>query len=157
MTLISNVTLLGLVGTKNNETRIAPINGIVRDTLIAVCKYPQNAYIFFDKSGNRHHFLRKSFLNVCKNSGIINFHFHDLRHTYASQLIMSGVDLRTTQELLGHKDLRMTIRYAYLSPDHKRKAVDTLAKQMDTFWSHDQKKEASDILMHSQLFENKVS
>jgi site-specific recombinase XerC len=51
---------------------------------------------------------------------------HILRHTFASRLIMAGVDLRTTQELMGHKTISMTIRYAHLSPDHKQSAMDLL-------------------------------
>ncbi len=58
--------------------------------------------------------------------GIQDFHFHDLRHTFASHLIMAGVDITTVKELLGHKTLTMTLRYAHLAPSHKVKAVDIL-------------------------------
>ena len=58
--------------------------------------------------------------------GYQNFRFHDLRHTFASQVIMRGGTLKDVQELLGHKTMTMTLRYAHLSQEHKRKAVNLL-------------------------------
>jgi len=58
--------------------------------------------------------------------GIADFRFHDLRHTFASQLLMAGVDLATERELLGHKTLTMTLRYSHLAPSHKVRAVNIL-------------------------------
>ncbi len=54
---------------------------------------------------------------------------HVLRHTFASRLVMSGVDIRTVQELMGHADINMTMRYAHLSPDHKRGAMEAMERQ----------------------------
>lgn len=60
---------------------------------------------------------------AAKDAGVKDFHWHDLRHTFASRLVMAGVDIRTVQELLGHKSIVMTMRYAHLSADHRKAAV----------------------------------
>ncbi|MBI5588739.1 MAG: tyrosine-type recombinase/integrase, partial [Deltaproteobacteria bacterium] len=57
---------------------------------------------------------------------IVDFRFHDLRHTAASHMIMAGVDIVTVKEILGHKTMTMTLRYAHLAPSHKKKAVEAL-------------------------------
>jgi site-specific recombinase XerD len=70
--------------------------------------------------------LHDSFQNAVKRAKLEDFHFHDLRHTFASRLVMAGVDIRTVQELMGHNTIAMTLRYSHLSPDHKRKAIQAL-------------------------------
>ncbi len=57
---------------------------------------------------------------------ISDFHWHDLRHTFASRLTMAGVDLRTVQQLMRHKTIAMTLRYSHLSPTHTLEAVNKL-------------------------------
>ena len=70
--------------------------------------------------------IAKSWNGVVEISGLSDFRFHDLRHHFASKLVMTGVDLLTIKELLGHSSLDMTLRYAHLAPDHKLRAVDAL-------------------------------
>jgi len=70
----------------------------------------------------------KDFKKACQRAGVANIFPHVLRHTYASRLVMAGVDLRTAQELMGHKDIDMTLRYVHLSPSHKRAAVEAMER-----------------------------
>jgi integrase len=85
-------------------------------------------YVFSDDNGRRITYFQHAFDRAKKKSDIEDFHFHDLRHTFASYLVMEGVDIMTVKELLGHKTLAMTLRYSHLSPTHKAKAVSVLDK-----------------------------
>lgn len=70
--------------------------------------------------------IRKTWVAVIQAAAVNRFRFHDLRHTFASKLVMAGVDLNTVRELLGHKSVAMTLRYAHLAPEHKAAAVEVL-------------------------------
>src|SRR5262249_9119696 len=70
--------------------------------------------------------LSYRFRETCEHAKLDSLGPHVLRHTFGSRLVMAGVDLRTVQELMGHKSILMTMRYAHLSPDHKRAAMETL-------------------------------
>src|SRR5512139_147843 len=120
--------------TKNGERREIPINGTLKDTLTELFQGTKDRprridvpYVFYDPATCKaYKDIKRSFHSACKRAKITNFHFHDTRHTFASHLVMAGVDLTTVKELLGHKHLTMTLRYAHLAPSHKVKAVDIL-------------------------------
>lgn len=113
--------------TKNFDRREIPMNESLKKLFRQLYRRLDTDYIFVNPdTGKRYYDLKKSFTTACRKAGIRDFHFHDLRHTFASHLVMSGADLKTVQELLGHKSLSMTLRYAHLSQAHKREAVKAL-------------------------------
>lgn len=117
--------------TKNSDRREVPINDTLRATLQSTTRRLDVPFVFFDPAtGSRYKDVKRSFQSALKKAGIKDFKFHDLRHTFASQLVMAGVDITTVKELLGHKDIKMTLRYAHLAPVHKVKAVDILDKTL---------------------------
>ena len=85
------------------------------------------SYIFYDNStGKPLKDFRKRFDAALRRAKITDFHFHDLRHTFASHLVMAGVDITTVSKLLGHKSLTMTLRYSHLAPAHLAEGVKKL-------------------------------
>ncbi|MBI5749667.1 MAG: site-specific integrase [Nitrospinae bacterium] len=113
--------------TKNKERREIPINPTLRDTLQRIPQRLDSPYVFYDPAtGKPYGDVKKSFKSSLRRAGIKDFHFHDLRHTFASHLVMAGVDLTTVSRLLGHKSLTMTLRYAHLAPSHITEAVNKL-------------------------------
>jgi integrase len=124
--------LITLLKTKNGKARYILLNKPAKDALVGVLKNSESEFIFCKKDGSRFN-VRKSFETACKKAKIQDFRFHDLRHTFASHLAMSGVDLITIKELLGHETLEMTQRYAHLTRDHKASAVASLRNLSDTY------------------------
>jgi len=116
--------IIYVANSKNGEMREIPIKDSLYDVLKRMDRKSQ--YIFVKGDGNPYASIHRQFTAVLKRAGIENFRFHDLRHTFASHLVMSGAELMTVKELLGHKTLRMTLRYSHLSASHKRKAIDML-------------------------------
>jgi integrase len=91
-----------------------------------VTKKKNQESLFLNRDGKPLNSVKKAWKTILQQAQIENFRWHDLRHTFASNLVMAGVDLNTVRELLGHSDLQMTLRYAHLAPEHKAKAVEKL-------------------------------
>jgi integrase len=126
-----NKSAIYLRNTKNGEPREVPINEQVKTALIAVPKHPDSEYIFHKKDGSPVKDTKTTWLKAIKRTGINDFRFHDLRHTAASHLVMSGIDMLTVASILGHKDLKMTQRYAHLSTNHRQRAVEILGERLN--------------------------
>ncbi len=112
---------------KSGQTRHIPLNEEAQQTIERwSIERNQTGWVFPGKDGDQLTTIRTSWRGILKTAGISDFRWHDLRHHFASRLVMAGVDLNTIRELLGHSDLEMTLRYAHLSPDHKAEAVGRL-------------------------------
>lgn len=112
---------------KSGETRYIPLNSESL-TILKLWKKQSSKgeYVFPAKDGNRMDNIKSAWTSIRESTKIKDFRFHDLRHTFASKLVMKGVPLNTVRELLGHSDLKTTLRYAHLAPDHKADAVSLL-------------------------------
>jgi len=116
--------------TKNGDRREIPINTTLEELFNSIPRGIESEYVFTAKEGKPYGEVKHSFQTALKKAGIQDFRFHDLRHTFASHLVMAGIDITSVKELLGHKSLTMTLRYAHLAPGHKRKAVNILDQLM---------------------------
>lgn len=112
---------------KGNATRTVPLNAEAMAVLAAVRPKGAAGLVFRSPvTGGRFNNIKKAWAEITKAAGIPTLRWHDLRHDFASQLVMRGVPLYTVQKLLGHANSRMTQRYAKLAPDTLAQAVAVL-------------------------------
>ena len=107
--------------TKSGKPRPIPLNAEAKEALQRLKKSGRYEQV---SPGHPRFWFEKAIVNA----KIVGFRWHDLRHTFASRMVMAGVDLRTVQELLGHESIAMTLRYAHLAPRHLRAAVDAISQ-----------------------------
>ena len=106
---------------KSGKQRHVPLNNEAIDVLTTWrSDSSSNAEVFAPSD------IKKGWGSLLTTAAVTNFRFHDLRHHFASRLVSSGVDLNVVRELLGHSDLKMTLRYAHLCPTRLASAVATL-------------------------------
>jgi integrase len=116
---------------KGKRNRFIPLNSValaVLDELPA--SLDRTALVFKNSEGGEWDRLRKHWEYAVFAAGLEDFRFHDLRHTYASRLVMAGIDLAVLRELLGHRDFEMTLRYAHLAPSRLKAAVTVLEPKL---------------------------
>ncbi len=101
---------------------------LLRELKAKRSKKPSASHVFSDKNGGKLKTkLREKLIQIAMAAGIPDLtKVHTLRHTFASHLVMAGVDLPTVKKLMGHSDIETTMIYAHLAPDHLSKAVEKL-------------------------------
>lgn len=121
----STLTVHG-AGAKSGQTRHVPLNSEATSVLSAwrPADAQMGDFVFPGaKPDVALTDVKNGWTSLLKKAKVSRFRFHDTRHTFASKLVMAGVDLNTVRELLGHSDISMTLRYAHLAPEHKAAAV----------------------------------
>ncbi len=128
--------LIYIVETKNGGRREVPMT----DCIFHYLGEHQRASgrVFDEVCGKPVGKIRTAYENAVRRAGISDFTFHDLRHTFASHLVMAGVDLYMVGQLLGHKSPEMTARYSHLSPERKREAISLLQIPVSDVGKHGQ-------------------
>ena len=112
---------------KTSETRHIPMNAETFNTLKAwKDQSGESAFVFPGLEGGRMEDVKSAWLKLLKEACITGFRWHDMRHDFASRLVMAGVPLNTVRDLLGHTDIKMTLGYAHLAPDIKAAAVELI-------------------------------
>ena len=127
----SDRCILTLPRTKNGNPRHVPLNAVAMEALQTLKQQHEelnadSPWVFLNDDGEKLRGHRDWFEPALKDSGVHDYSWHCNRHTFASRLVMAGVDLRTVGELLGHRTPSMTWRYSHLAPSHQQRAVDRL-------------------------------
>ncbi|MEE8408304.1 MAG: tyrosine-type recombinase/integrase [Myxococcota bacterium] len=118
----------GHVGTpKSGRNRVIPLN-VKSLASLKGHRHLRGQHVWCHEDGSpyRADNMKWALRRIRKRAGLRPFEWHVLRHSFASHLVMRGVQLKAVQELLGHSNIEMTMRYAHLSPDVRRDAVDAL-------------------------------
>ena len=120
------VTIRG-EGAKSGQTRHIPLNATVLHCLNWWRDKARPSHLLFaNRKDEPYDNVKRSWASLIKAAGIERFRFHDMRHDFASRLVMQGVPLNTVRDLLGHASIETTLIYAHLAPDTKARAVSVL-------------------------------
>jgi site-specific recombinase XerD len=116
---------------KHGRLRHVPINSVAREALTDLARLQRKCspFVVPGRTKVRTKDQRKWLENAIAAAGIEDFRWHDLRHAFASRLVMAGVHLRVVQELLGHKTITMTLRYTHVANAQLSNAIEKLAKK----------------------------
>jgi len=129
--LETGIITLEKTNTKSKKLRRIPINTVVRKLMLELkLKGKGSEYVFLSSKGipyKKEGSLRQPFLGALRRAGIEGLRFHDLRHTAATRMIESGASIVAVSKILGHEDLKTTMRYAH-PEDSLKDAVELLTK-----------------------------
>ena len=145
----NNIITIDHTNTKSKKTRKIPINTRLRKVLLEQkLKVGSSNYVFLSSKGTpykRHDSLKQAYKGACKRAGITNLRFHDLRHTSATRMIETGASIVAVSRILGHADLKTTMRYA-----HPENSLKDAVENLSTFESNRTQNRTQHILKENE-------
>lgn len=125
-----NENLLVVRHSKNKSFRAVPMSKTLVETLKSIPRTLASPFVFTMRKDEQYErFNSTSWRKAVRLAGIAPIRWHDLRHTFGSRLAQAGVSLTTIKELMGHKTIQVTMRYAHLSPSNMHEAVKVLDRK----------------------------
>jgi integrase len=141
----ADTPVVTLTKTKTDRARNIPLNAVALRELRALCEGKGlNDYVFQSPhpkhQGDRYKETKRGFSKACELADVQTFRFHDLRHTFGTRLAEKGVPIHQIAELMGHSDIRTTMKYVHAATSSKKLAVDLLVEEEgDENWSAEKK------------------
>ena len=121
--------IITIARSKHGEARRVYVNSVARAALLKLRElWGGIGYVCPGSEGAPTNDRQEWFNECLAAAGIADFRWHDLRHTFASRLVMAGVPLRAVQVLMGHKRIETTLRYSHLGETHLQEAVERLTQ-----------------------------
>ncbi len=121
--------LILVTNTKSGRDRTVPMNDNVRTAIARAIAQSSTDYVFANSAtGQPYTDVKKAFTHACRDAGIKDLRFHDLRHTFGTRLADAGVDVVKIKELMGHQSIETTMRYLHTTDKGKRAAITELAE-----------------------------
>jgi len=115
-----NMITINQTNTKSKKSRKVYINSVLKRLFLELrLKSAGNEYVFLNDKGNRLKEIKNGYNSACRRAGIDGLRFHDLRHTAATRMIESGANIVAVSKILGHSDIKTTMRYTH--PDNSLK------------------------------------
>lgn len=116
--------------TKSNKDRKVPLSPVLAEMFRVHPRVIGSRWVFYTEGGH-YEDIRKSLYAAARRAGIEKITMHQLRHAFISHGHMKGIDLRTLQGWVGHKDLKTTEKYAHTLPDHEKEAIKLIVHKDD--------------------------
>jgi len=118
--------------TKSDEDREVPLNDTARELFRELMQADRmgGEFLFTNpKTGTSYTTIKTAWLTACRNAGLSNLRFHDLRHTFGTRAADAGVPLPAIRDVMGHRSIQTTERYAHATDEGKRRAVEAIHTQ----------------------------